>query len=532
MCAYRLGRPSNIVEAFHPLSEKELGVLRRFHPFWDKNMDDSFADADFDKKSTHVIGKEGLGEEHEWAYRLVAERSKTFYSYLTPVIVNACGTRDPYQYRALALNSLDTNHVSHTRCYDDLLDEVMKGSPSLDIMKGVLGECEGIFQKARAGRDDRNADIYGGLGGEGRKSRRDRVIMEAKGDTDDRRFTMLMAFQMSMGEKVRPMMEAVYEHSTRFDPLRDFDLRAATCLMNANLESGSFDEVVGEDHLLGGTSSEVEEGKAWIASVVNGLYADGWRPQDWCRFSVVTQLGCLFNAACLRERSALNLAANTTYYSNERGRVAMRPPAKEKSSRAANKNLSTVLKEHEIHGPDVVRWVMVMVLVGRAFLRKYNGGVVDENFGPLNPNGTHMTPDTFGKVFKEVMRAYFGVDNADIYALRTTQDSQACRDLQAAGANTDHPALLELAREQRTGGNNLIGAYCTYQFDRVTALVKDVVYLDFKGGLRRMSVEKRKRQGLPDFPDTQLWRIAEFVEKVREMMAMTPPKVPEKVIND
>ncbi|CAN0510745.1 unnamed protein product, partial [Ectocarpus sp. 8 AP-2014] len=41
-----------------------------------------------------------------------------------------------------------------------------------------------------------------------------------------------------------------------------------------------------------------------------------------------------------------------------------------------------------------------------------------------------------------------------------------------------------------------------------------------------------KRQGLPDFPDTQLWRIAEFVEKVREMMAMTPPKVPEKVIND
>ncbi|CAN0039066.1 unnamed protein product, partial [Ectocarpus sp. 12 AP-2014] len=528
MCAYRLGRPSNIVEAFHPLSTGELDELRRSHPFWDKNMEDSFEDADFDKESKHVIGKEGLGEGHEWAYRLIVERSNTFYSYLTPVIVNACGTRDPYRYEALALNSLDTNHVSHTRCYDDLLDEAMKGSPSLDIVKGVLRECEGIFQKARTGRDSRNADIYGALGGEGRKSRRDRVILEP--DSDDRKFTLLMAFQMSMGEKVRPMIEKVEELSKELK--YDFFLQAATCLKNARLDSGSFDKVVGEDHLLGRTSEDVEKGKAWIAGIVNGLDADGVSPQDWCRFSVVTKLGCLFNAACLRERSALNLAANTAYYNNERGRVAMRPPAKEKQHKTANKKLSTVLREHEIHGADVVRWVMVMNLVGRAFLRKHNKGKVHASFGPLNSNGTQISPDTFGKLFKDVMRAYFGVNNADVYSLRTSQDSQAVKDLLKAGANMDHPALLELAREQRTGGNNLIGAYCTYQFDRVAALVKDVVYLDFKGGLRRMSVEKRKRHDLPEFPDTQLWRIPDFEKKVRVMMAMTPPKVPEKVIND
>lgn len=83
------------------------------------------------------------------------------------------------------------------------------------------------------------------------------------------------------------------------------------------MDSGSFDKVVGEDHLLGRTPEDVEEGKAWIAGVVNGLEADEVSPQDWCRFSVVTKLGCLFNAACLGERSALNLAANTTYYNNE-----------------------------------------------------------------------------------------------------------------------------------------------------------------------------------------------------------------------
>lgn len=47
-----------------------------------------------------------------------------------------------------------------------------------------------------------------------------------------------------------------------------------------------------------------------------------------------------------------------------------------------------------------------------------------------------------------------------------------------------------------------------------------------------MAVEKRKREGKPEFPDSPLWRIAEFVELVREMMAMEPPKAPEEVINE
>lgn len=47
-----------------------------------------------------------------------------------------------------------------------------------------------------------------------------------------------------------------------------------------------------------------------------------------------------------------------------------------------------------------------------------------------------------------------------------------------------------------------------------------------------MSVEKRKREGLPEFPNSVLWHCPDFVKKVREMMAMTPPKVSEKVINE
>lgn len=127
----------------------------------------------------------------------------------------------------------------------------------------------------------------------------------------------------------------------------------------------------------------------------------------------------------------------------------MRPPPKEKSTAKQNKKVQMVQKEHEIHGADVVRWCMVMNLVGREVLRKENGSV-NYDFGPLGPDGKKLSNNVYGLIFKECMRAYFGVDNADVYALRTAQDSLAAHDLLAVGESTDHPALLELSKEQRT----------------------------------------------------------------------------------
>lgn len=44
---------------------------------------------------------------------------------------------------------------------------------------------------------------------------------------------------------------------------------------------------------------------------------------------------------------------------------------------AGNQKMDTPCMEHEMSGAEVVRWNMVMVLVGRLFLRKHNEGYCD-----------------------------------------------------------------------------------------------------------------------------------------------------------
>lgn len=296
------------------------------------------------------------------------------------------------------------------------------------------------------------------------KERNDRVplTVDTGSDKVERRYTLQMAYQMSLGKKAQKVMDAVAKYGGS-----DFDVRAAKCLRDAKREStittevalpdGTIQPRLSEDHLFG---KERDANKKWIEGVIEGLESDPKDPiscTDWCEFSVVTTLGCLNNSACLRTKSALGLSAPTSYleqYSvtgsdKQEWRLVMRPPAKEKATNKQNRKLDQVQKEHEIHGADVVRWCTVMNLVGREFLRKHNGSV-DYRFGPLKADGTKMKNDTFGRIFEIVMRSYFGVDNADVYALRTTQDSLAGEDLLAAGESTDHPALGELCREQRT----------------------------------------------------------------------------------
>lgn len=74
-------------------------------------------------------------------------------------------------------------------------------------------------------------------------------------------------------------------------------------------------------------------------------------------------------------------------------------------------------------------------------------------FRPPGARWKILSNFVYGQIFEDCARAYFGVDNADVYALRTVQDTVAAEDLLRVGATTDHPAVEELCREQRTGRN-------------------------------------------------------------------------------
>lgn len=185
MFAYRMGRASNFVEAFHPLSPGELGLLQKYHQYWYQNMAASFDDLDLDETGTHVTSAEQLGGEHAWAYRLAVERSVSSRSYFTPAIVDACGTRNPYTYGSLSLATLDNAHVQLAK-YKKLLERVMEHSPSLSPVLALLDKSDQLVKAARKGRDEQNSMINGAVG-QSNKERRSKVIFKL--DDADRHFT-------------------------------------------------------------------------------------------------------------------------------------------------------------------------------------------------------------------------------------------------------------------------------------------------------------------------------------------------------
>lgn len=452
MCAYRLGRPVNFVEAYLGVSPEELRVLKAYNTNWDENLRSGFDDLGFDTTGKLAATGEQLDGKNKWAYRLAMQRDTDFYNRVTPVVALSSGTRDPIAYEGLQDHSKDSNFFQNMRgVYTGLLERAMGlDSPSLNPVLEALGsrDADELLKKSRACRKERNAEVNGGLG-DGTKERRNKLIII--GQPLPRRFTMTMAFQMSLGEKLRPLLEAV----TKIDI--HFYTTATTCLVNAKTVSTSYTkkilangdralyDVIGEDHLLG---TDVAAGKEWIAKVVDGLEERGFSCRDICRLSVYTQLGLMFNAAALRDGDFFHLSANTMYYKNKRGTLSMRPPAKGKQTESANGELKNVLKEHEIWGPDVIRWCMVMNLVGRAFLRKKNGSV-DPNFGPLAPDGKKLSDDVFKKVVQSVCRTYFGVANADVYSMRTVQDTMASEDLVEVGLDHTAHCAQDLFRRQR-----------------------------------------------------------------------------------
>ena len=110
------------------------------------------------------------------------------------------------------------------------------------------------------------------------------------------------------------------------------------------------------------------------------------------------------------------------------------------------------IRDSGIEGADVVRWLAVMALVGRPFLKKANGGELDTRFGPLGIDGKALSQGVLGKIFifESIGLAFFGLENADVNALRTTQDTLAIEHVIELGLTLDAMCLDELAKDQRT----------------------------------------------------------------------------------
>lgn len=104
-------------------------------------------------------------------------------------------------------------------------------SPSLKPVRAALSSASPLLKKSRLCRAERIAEVNGALG-EGTKERRNKLILVH--DPPDRRFTLTMAFQMSLGEKLRPLLEEVT------DICPDFETLATTCLVRAKKVSTTY----------------------------------------------------------------------------------------------------------------------------------------------------------------------------------------------------------------------------------------------------------------------------------------------------
>ena len=79
---------------------------------------------------------------------------------------------------------------------------------------------------------------------------------------------------------------------------------------------------------------------------------------------------------------------------------------------------------------------------------------------------------------------------------------------------------------------NGTNTYNVIRGEKTTATKDLKTPMHLNGGVRKMQVEKRKREGRSETPSGGLWDEEEFVELYREMASMKPPRIPQKVNTD
>ncbi|CAM9194572.1 unnamed protein product, partial [Ectocarpus sp. 13 AM-2016] len=250
-----------------------------------------------------------------------------------------------------------------TRNGGHLLMDVLENDPCEAPVKRMFAKIKtSILDKTRNGRTTYDA-VTGGSTGDSFKQRKCRIgLVDDSPEERERNIEIYMRLLYVNG--IRPVMEAI----DKIDP--EFVDWGMERLADAKDVSTSFDrdDIKGIDHLFGGTREQVSDG----------------------------DMGCTAEQC------------------------------KKRQTQQAEKDLCDACKVHDIEGHGIVRWCMVLALVGREMLSRHNGGEVSRMFGPLQTNGKQMSPvDVFGKVFEELDRSFFGVGNMSINAMRTTQDTVA-----------------------------------------------------------------------------------------------------------
>lgn len=370
-----------------------------------------------------------------------------------------CGTRDAEEFGRIGLDRLDTQHFEPARSGSGILELLLSTDSSSDAVQRVLDKVDVFFQNARNLRDKVSGVTGGGIG-DCSKIRKMRVALVE--NTPEERGEIVRIFMKALDfNGCHRVMEAV----ERIDP--GFVSFALKRLEEAEKISTTFDpsEIVGEDHLLGKTPAKFREGEKRVSKLLKALEEDGLDAKHVVVFSVAVALACLINGANLRPQDFFSFVAKTLCYKRDLGRMMIRLPLEGKQTKTANKKLSTVCFEHGIEGEDVVRWMAVMTLVGRPFLKEANGGELDIMFGPLGMDGQALSSGVFGTILQHIGVTFFGLANLDVNAFRTVQDTLAVEHLIELGLDLDAICIKELAREQRTSlevsSNN---EYCTIYF--------------------------------------------------------------------
>lgn len=380
-CAYRLGRPVSLVEAYIPLSEGECSMLGAHHRQWEDNLAFSLKDLHVGLEESVGVGDSELEGEKSCALRFAMDRSKTFIKAMPPVVVGGCRARDVETYGRVALHSLDSSHFNHARAGPGILQELLGTDSSSKAVQRILGTVENFFQKVRNHRAHIEAKTSGGVGA-GSKERKQRTALVE--DEWARREEKVRMFMKALGVNgCQRIMEAI----ERFDPgIIDFFLQRLEVAETVST-TWAADDIIGEDHLLGKTPDEVVEGKARMDALLDALEEEGITSKDFVVFSVATALAMLINGANLRPQDFFFLIAKTIHCKAirqkeqpPRTRMVIRLPEDGKQTEYAERNKSMVCMEHEVDGDEVARWMAEMALLGRPFLRKANGGELSPYF--------------------------------------------------------------------------------------------------------------------------------------------------------
>ena len=367
-CAYRLGRPGNLLEAYQPCTLQECKLLQKHHSQWSANITHSLKNLSVrDTRSANVIDSE-LGRDMSYALRFALARCKMFVHNMPPVVIVGCGIRDAAKYGRVGLHSLDTTFFSHARFGPRLLEHVLGADSSHGAVQRTLDHCHSLFQNARNLRKHVAAKTNGGVE-DGIKLRKQRVPL-VEDTPEEREETMDMFMGAMSANGCQRVMEAI----EKVDPgFVEWGMDRLTEAKNASTLF-ELDDIGGEEHMLGKTPEEVAEGEKRVVKLLEALEEDGVDSEDFVVFSVATHLAILFNGATLRPQDFFGLVGKTTYFKPSVGRMMIRLPAEGKQTESAEESLSTVCMEHGIEGADVVRWLAVMALVGRPFLKEANGG--------------------------------------------------------------------------------------------------------------------------------------------------------------